>query len=48
MNEFDRIAEQSKARRRNRYPATALDEALNYNKRFQEHLASKKQAQMNN
>jgi hypothetical protein len=33
MNEFDRITTQSK-KKRNRYPGTALDEALNYNKRF--------------
>ncbi|CDW76105.1 UNKNOWN [Stylonychia lemnae] len=47
LNEVDRITNQSKKRRRNRYPRTALDQALNYHKSFQEHLASKKQQQMN-
>eukprot|EP00347_Sterkiella_histriomuscorum_P011259 403373138 len=47
LNEVDRITNQSKKKRRNRYPRTALDQALNYHKSFQEHLASKKQQQMN-
>ncbi len=42
LNEVDRICEQSKKKKKNRYPRTALDQALNYHKSFQEHLASKK------
>jgi len=44
LNEFDKYIMSKK--KRNKYPRTALDEALNYDKRFREHLESKKQQQL--
>jgi hypothetical protein len=43
LNRFEQTNINSK--RRNKYPNIQLEEALNFQKRFAEHLASKKDAQ---
>ncbi len=40
LNWFDKT--QVNAKKRNMYPNIQFEEAMNYNKRFAEHLASKK------